>query len=186
MRSLLSVVVLLAPVTAPAAPAPLPPRSSSHAEAVFDAGTPERARVALVYLRSRVFVEQASYDGRVASRMPDTNSSMRREWIEERLQVDRDGTRLRLRLSGGAGALAVLRALADRLSKAGMAFRQHAGRLRDGFAADLQALRALRERFPDRVSVEKLEQTETYLGHYELLVEPLKVLIPPRPAGSRR
>jgi hypothetical protein len=62
--------------------------------------------------------------------------------------------------------------------------RVRRGRLHQ--ARQVERLRALRQRQPDVVSEEMLQAMEARLGKYEIMNEPLFLLGPPRPSGSRR
>jgi hypothetical protein len=151
-----------------AAPAPFP-KPESGAEVVLDARTPERARLALCYLRSELFLDTTSQDERFAKALPHQNANDRHHWLKARLRVIDEGTLLRVRLSNAPGSLAAIEAITASLTRlVEMDARQ---------AEHRQLVRMLREVINNR---EGKEETEARRGQWEIEDNPLRVQTAPR------
>src|SRR5262245_33251817 len=108
-------VLTLAPAS-PSAPAPLLPRDrSARAEIVFDAGSAERVRLALVYLRSSSVLDSLAATPAVARCLPQGSTVERRAWLLGRitLQPGASDHLITVRVAAGRGedGLAILQAL---------------------------------------------------------------------------
>src|SRR5262245_54816600 len=74
---------------APAAPAPLPRADrSSIAEIVFDTRTAERARLAVIHLRSAALLEHLAQSPVVARRLSAVPGKDRRDWLARRITAE--------------------------------------------------------------------------------------------------
>src|SRR5262245_26287840 len=71
-----------------AAPAPFPPTERGrNGEVVFLAGSANRTKLALVYLRSPSLLRKLAQTEAVARCTPDLNAEQRADWLAQRLTV---------------------------------------------------------------------------------------------------
>jgi hypothetical protein len=159
---------LLAPALCRAAPAPFH-RPAAACEAVFDARTPERARLIACYLRSGRFLNAIHGDARFARALPNLDAERRHAWLKARLSVTAEGTLIRLRLDR-AGGLDPLHAVARALSTV-EEVDDHRQR---------QIMRAMRFLTAARARHETAEEIDARRGWTEIEDEPLKVQTGPR------
>lgn len=119
-------LIALAPVSA--APAPIPPRErATKAEVVFDAGSPERVRLALIYLRSTWMLDHLAGMPNVSPRIPEGTSADRRTWLLSRLTLSVAGNLVTVKVATGHGEAGL--AIAKELQKcaAGSTVRHEVG-----------------------------------------------------------
>jgi hypothetical protein len=184
------VVLSLLPAAVPVAPAPLPPRPGRAAEAVLDAGTAERARLAVLYLRSDDF---AASD-RVPNPLAHLDSAEGRGWLRERLSVTVDGRLVRVRISGESASLSVLRAIVERLTELPSEYegrdrqgkprrrkvdpkthRQQCEALKEEYRRRFQQMKGMNEKQPGRIPEQWLKQAEAQVARYEFEADPMRV-----------
>jgi hypothetical protein len=150
-----------------AAPAPFP-KPESSTEVVLDARTPDRARLALSYLRSDLFLDTMHQKEVFAQALPHQTPDDRRQWLKAHLRVRAEGTLIRIRLRD-AGSLAALDAITASLTRPPK---------EDGTQAEhRKLLRMLREVVNNR---EGKEEIEARRGMWEIEDHPLRVQSPPR------
>jgi hypothetical protein len=171
MRTPLLIAVVLSSVGlsfCQAAPAPFP-KPESSAEVVLDARTPDRARLALSYLRSDLFLDTMHPKEGFAQALPHQTPDDRRQWLKAHLRVTAEGTLIRIRLRNAAGSLPALEAITASLTRLPK---------EDGTQAEhRKLLRMLREVINNR---EGKEETEARRGMWEIEDNPLRVQSPPR------
>jgi hypothetical protein len=150
-----------------AAPAPFP-KPDSSAEVVLDASTPDRARMALTYLRSELFLNTTYRHDAFAAALPHQTENDRYHWLKAHLSVTGEGTLIRIRLRN-AGNLAALEAITVTLTRQ--------PDLEPRQAEHRKLLRALRDLINDR---ESKEEAEARRGQWEIEDNPLRVQSAPR------
>jgi hypothetical protein len=177
--SIAALLTLLVAAAAEAAPAPFPRPEGKDAEAVFDAKTPERARLALLYLRSSHFI------GPLADALTDRDRlrgigthPQLVAWLRQRLSVETNGGHVRVRFRGESDALAFVTAVARVLSRdkstppdaIEKVDRILKGVMRDDYAARVAQMRQL-----GTFSRADLLEAEENLARYEIAADPLAV-----------
>jgi len=177
MRTQLLIAVVLTSVPLSfgrAAPAPFP-RPESSTEVVLDARTPDRARLALSYLRSDLFLDAMHQQDAFAKALPHQVANDRYQWLKAHLSVTPQGTLIRVRLSNAPGSLAALHAITVRLTRQPDLDATHSEHRR--------LLRMLREVMNNR---EAKQEAEARRGQWEIEDNPLRVQSAPRRLGRRR
>jgi hypothetical protein len=185
---MLAVLFLSLATAAPAAPAPFPPAERGRiSQAVFDAGTTERVKLALLYLRSDAFLDELMQTDAVNA-LPRVGGILdRRKWLVDNLVVEAKDTfvTVRLRDGGREASLALQAALVDLLvvkpnSSSGdpqldEARRWIVGEYRDEYRHRFQVLRKLFRSGKACGSIEDLRYAEREYVRYEFEAEPLKL-----------
>jgi hypothetical protein len=197
VRPLLVVLLALAAVVF-AAPAPFPkPEPSSATEVIFDVKTKERARLALLYLRSNEFISSMTQNEVVGKHFARMDQAGRSAWLKDRVSMSADGNYVSVRLSRQGGPLAVLQAIADQLTgnesvstrddKVRQEIkRQMAAAHRDAYASHLEEMRAFRKIRPDRISEAQVAAIEVKFARYEFEASPMTLHGTPRPIRTGR
>jgi hypothetical protein len=179
MSRLSLIAVLLAASDAVAAPAPFA-KPEGAVEAVFDAQTERRTRLVLAYLRSEWFLTAMSLDSQVEKLFARQDHVECRDWLRIRLSVTSNGTLIRVRLSDGANALAVLDAITDVLTGKGR-----------NEESNLETLvRKVRSRRIHELLFEKqtgsLDDGQALAGQEVIEKDPLKLHVAPRAVSRWR
>jgi hypothetical protein len=178
MRVLSITAALLLAATASAAPAPFPRSGGKDAEVVFDARTPERARLASIYLRSQYILPMLRTTTEGSRQLTELRTQQQQKaWLRERLTIETQGGQVRVRFRG-EGAVAFLTEVARALTRETFEDeRRLRARRRDvrEFAAEIEAMR-----HSGGFSKEELLRVEEHLAVYEFGAEPLKLRSQPQ------
>ena len=169
MRTHLVMAVLsfIGPSVCCAAPAPFP-KPESGAEVVFDARTPERARLVLSYLRSDLFLNTAHQQDAFAKALPHQTETDRYYWLKAHLSVTAEGTLIRVRLNQAPGSLAALKAISAVLAGTPPSDDEYAGNVNPRLIR--QAVNAFQGR----------NRSDADRGRDEIEDEPLRIRVGPR------
>jgi hypothetical protein len=190
---LLIVVCSIAALPCAAAPAPFPRANPPAAEVVFDATTPERARLVAAYLRSWGFAQTLADSAAGKEHLAHLKTfEQRRDWFRDRLRVTSDGKLIRVRLEHRSGAMAALRRVTGQLVSP-PADPDEDPRLRQ-MVVVVAAMRRMElanqmeqlRRGPRKLTAEEMEVLAAQLGRYEIEANPLKLHAAPRDVGRRR
>src|SRR5262245_18270763 len=170
LRSFLAAVLsLLAATLANAAPAPFPRPGGNEAEVVLEAKTAERARLAVIYLRSKSMTVALARAG------------VEKTWREKGPTIEVTGTRVRVRIAGAGNALATVTAASEamageRLVSGGAEAQAKARAERKVMLAEyahrLAVIRKLQELRGNKLTGEEVRAAEEALARYEFEAEP--------------
>jgi hypothetical protein len=176
-------LMILAAGAAHAAPAPLP-RQEPKNEVVFEAGTKERARLALIYLRSQMFGLALLEEESARKQLTHGEASRRADALVKQLSVTADGTQVQLRVIGPE-AKAILSAAVERLTGTAAESKDRekqalAAEQRLEAAVYLKKIHRLREQRPNKETDAMLAVAEAWVAKFEFADRPLKVHRQPR------